>query len=304
MSHLSVVAVVVTFNREKLLNKVLNALVNQDYPLLKIIIIDNGSKDGTELMIKSFSDKYCGLIHYNNTHANLGGAGGFHKGMDLAGLYDYDYVWLMDDDFMPNQDCLTNLVGENLQGIIQPMRFNLDGTNAELSALTYDVNTFFKIKPKGESVKDYVTKNKIGSSAIPVEAVPFEGPLIHKNVVKSVGLPEPRFFIFGDDTDYCLRSLKNGFSIVCSPKAKATRLLVNNQSNDLLSWKGYFMLRNMFYLYSKHGSGFSSKLKPFLIAAGYLSLSLARLKFSQLPVVFAALRDFSTLSNNDRYKPK
>ncbi|EFC2598014.1 TPA: glycosyltransferase family 2 protein [Escherichia coli] len=296
-----IIAIVVTYNRVKLLNKVIDALLLQTYKIDKIIVVDNNSSDGTKELINSYSQTE---IIYHNTGANLGGAGGFYQGFVLASSYEYDCLWLMDDDLMPNPTCLEELIRSKCDGIVQPLRYNLDGTCAELSPLSYDLNTIFKLKPKGISIRDYIQRNGALSEPIAIEAIPFEGPLIHKRAVEVIGLPEPRFFIFCDDIDYAIRAKKSGVRIICEPRAKATRLLVNNQTNDMLSWKGYFMLRNLFHLYKKHGENNLVKLKPLILACGYTLLCVLKLRFKQVPVIINALRDSAELKNNEVFKPK
>ncbi|HFW7936218.1 TPA: glycosyltransferase, partial [Shigella dysenteriae] len=66
-----VIAVIVTYNRKALLLKVIDAVINQSYPLKKILIIDNNSTDGTEMFI---SNRLSDVVKYKNTGDNLGGA--------------------------------------------------------------------------------------------------------------------------------------------------------------------------------------------------------------------------------------
>ena len=47
-----IVAVVVTYNRKKLLKENLNALLNQSYKDFDILLIDNASTDGTKEYVK------------------------------------------------------------------------------------------------------------------------------------------------------------------------------------------------------------------------------------------------------------
>ncbi|MCM1404774.1 MAG: glycosyltransferase [Prevotella sp.] len=103
-----VVAVVVTYNRKKLLKECLIALTEQNYPNLQILIIDNASTDGTYSFIAHLIDDK--KIIYKNTGKNLGGAGGFNFGMRAAVERGCDYVWLMDDDCIVNEDSLTTLI--------------------------------------------------------------------------------------------------------------------------------------------------------------------------------------------------
>uniref|UniRef100_UPI0006234592 glycosyltransferase n=1 Tax=Lactobacillus sp. N54.MGS-719 TaxID=1637512 RepID=UPI0006234592 len=78
-----VVAVVVTYNRKKLLQKNIKALLAQTYKKsLDILVIDNASTDHTKESIQQYIDN--GDIIYINTGKNLGGAGGFNFGMRRA----------------------------------------------------------------------------------------------------------------------------------------------------------------------------------------------------------------------------
>ena len=82
---IKVVAVVVTFNRKNLLIEALNGLLAQTYPLEKIIIINNASTDNTEQLLIEKDFLVHSLIDYRLLSSNVGGAGGFHEGLKIAG---------------------------------------------------------------------------------------------------------------------------------------------------------------------------------------------------------------------------
>ncbi|HEB1166424.1 TPA: glycosyltransferase [Escherichia albertii] len=296
----AVIAIIVTYNRKELLSKVIDAVSSQSYPLKKILIVDNNSSDGTKDLV---SHKISPLIEYKNTGGNFGGAGGFYHGFIEAEKYTYDYLWLMDDDFMPTIDCLEKLVSNSPRGITQPVRYNLDETCAELSPLTYDLSNPFKINPKGVPLNKYLKDLVEKPEYIDIEAIPFEGPLISRDVVEKIGYPDPRFFIFCDDIEYAIKAKRMGIPIKCDLRAKAYRLLVNNQSNDLLSWKGYFMLRNLFYLHKKYGTNVFIRYKPVMLSIGYALSCIMKYRFSQLPIIWRAFWDSSSLNNTELYKP-
>ena len=72
-----VIALVVTYKRKELLSQVIEALVNQSHKLDAIIIVDNNSKDGTDVLVEGKRKEHTECkISYFNTGANLGGAGG------------------------------------------------------------------------------------------------------------------------------------------------------------------------------------------------------------------------------------
>lgn len=100
-------AVVVTYNRKDLLEKCIDRLRQQKNAACDIIIVDNASTDGTADMIKC--QYSVPEVIYMNTGANLGGAGGFQYGVKQAVLLGYEYVWIMDDDTLPQETALYEL---------------------------------------------------------------------------------------------------------------------------------------------------------------------------------------------------
>ena len=96
--------VVVTYNRLSLLKECIDALRHQTYKNFRIVIVNNGSTDGTCEWLSLQND----LIVISQE--NLGGAGGFYTGMKY--MYDNGYEWLimMDDDGIPDKDEIKNLI--------------------------------------------------------------------------------------------------------------------------------------------------------------------------------------------------
>lgn len=300
MTTKKIIVIIVTFNRRELLLKVLKAVANQTITPFKVLVVDNNSNDGTELAVKELKENF---IEYYNTGDNLGGAGGFEYGFKKASNYEYDYLWLMDDDFLPSHNCLEELIAAPGKGIAQPVRYNLDGSCAELSPVIYDLNSPFLLNPKKVSVMNQYSKLK-EEKYLDIAGVPFEGPLISREVVAKIGNPNPKFFIFYDDLDYSIRTRNAGFSITCVYNARATRLLKNNQKNDLRSWKGYFMLRNLFYIHKFYGGNFLVRNKPALLCVAYSLLMIVKMDFKRVKVIINAYRDHWKLNNSELHKPK
>ena len=81
-----VIAVVVTYNRQALLSECIAALRKQSRPLDAILIINNGSTDGTEAWLTQQPD----IIFINQN--NAGSSGGFSTGIKWA--YENKYAWI------------------------------------------------------------------------------------------------------------------------------------------------------------------------------------------------------------------
>src|SRR5947209_6687626 len=99
-------AVVVTFNRKALLEQNLAALDASKPKPDHVLVIDNASTDGTPEMVR---EKFP-WADLRTLPENVGGAGGFHAGMQTAYDGGAEWIWLMDDDTIPQPDSLAKLL--------------------------------------------------------------------------------------------------------------------------------------------------------------------------------------------------
>ncbi len=184
-----VCAVVVTYNRLALLKECIESLMSQSYRNFDIVVVNNGSTDGTKDYIDSV--EHVIPIHQDN----LGGAGGFYAGMKYASEHDYDAAWLMDDDGVCDKDELKNL-------LFYADKYHLDVANAlvvskEDSSRLYDGSSFDCEQMANKEVV-------IGKTRA------FNGTLIRKSVLEKIGFVKKELFIYGDDREYIARVDKYG----------------------------------------------------------------------------------------------
>ncbi|HWU32287.1 MAG TPA: glycosyl transferase, partial [Marmoricola sp.] len=236
------------------------------------------------------------------TAENLGGAGGFHLGLRAAWEAGHDRFLLIDDDVVPARDFLQVMVAH--RGPCQmAVREDLDGNLVEKAALRFDLDNPFAIRPKRASVDSTYASRADLPPELPVENVAFEGFMVRRDVVDSVGFPDPTFFIFYDDVDFAIRARNAGFEIVCLRDAVLVRQLDFNQQHDLDTWKGFYMYRNLFVVHFRYGSNVLVRLKPWLIMLGVVLVSALRLNRGEarnvVKAVFSA-RKMKALSSAAR----
>ena len=104
-----IVAVVVTFNRLPLLQRLV-ARLRETADLDEILVIDNASADGTGEWLGAQRPPGRPVLRRRTLDRNRGGAGGFHAGLSWALERGADLVWLMDDDGLPDPGCLADLL--------------------------------------------------------------------------------------------------------------------------------------------------------------------------------------------------
>ena len=90
--------VVATYNGERFLQEQLDSIVNQTYPNLEIVIVDDASKDGTVAILDQYAASFVNIRVYK-AEQNQGFIKNFQKGMllcqgDYIALSDQDDIWL------------------------------------------------------------------------------------------------------------------------------------------------------------------------------------------------------------------
>lgn len=247
-TYKDVCAIVVTYNRKELLRENIMALKAQTYKHLTILIIDNASTDGTKEYIADLVDD--AKVKYFNTGANLGGAGGFNYGMKQAVLMGCDYVWVMDDDCIPNIDSL-NALYENAQ--------KLDNNFGYLSSkVLWKDGTPCRMNIQKTSLGSKVNTNSTELTKIKMAS--FVSLFLKRETIEEFGLPIKDFFIWGDDLEYTNRISKDCDCYYCPESVVIHKCATNVGSNivkdsdDRLDRYKY-AYRNECYLYRQNGFG-------------------------------------------------
>lgn len=94
------------FNGRDWVIKCINSLLQQTEKDYDVYVVDNASTDGTVEAVKNtFGDGVCCL----SNPENLGGAGGFDRGLKYGLEQDYEYIVLLDNDIVLEEHCLENM---------------------------------------------------------------------------------------------------------------------------------------------------------------------------------------------------
>ncbi|MEO8860480.1 MAG: glycosyltransferase family 2 protein [Ginsengibacter sp.] len=278
-----VVAVVVTYNRQQLLSECIAALRLQTRAIDKILVINNGSNDNTEKWLKNQPD-----IEFV-TQTNLGSGGGFNRGIKLAYEKNYDWIWLMDDDGLPKEDALEHL---------------LEGADEKLCLRNCAVINKEDKKSFVWKTGNYSNIDEVEEPIIKNFAHPFNGTLLHKNIIEKVGLPKKELFIWGDETEYYYRIIrKNKIPFYTKSNSihyhPASAYSYKNDWNYRNNWKMYYYVRNRFeILKSKHSKNF---ILPFVMYLAFLAVFSCIIlafqktdKFKKLSFIFWPVKDAFT----------
>ena len=205
-----IVAMVLSHNAPQSLNRCLAAIGAQKSLPAEVVVIDSASDPPVDVDTLPPTGTPIRVIR---SDTNVGPAGGWALGLRDFQEHAYTHAWLMDDDIVPEPDCLHTL-----------------WTAAEASSVV-SLLVPVSIQPDG-SVGTY------GSWC---------GILIDRRIVDAVGLPMEELFWWAEDTEYChWRIPKAGF-----PRRVIDEAVVRHdcirQGGDVPTWKYYYEARNMLW---------------------------------------------------------
>jgi rhamnopyranosyl-N-acetylglucosaminyl-diphospho-decaprenol beta-1,3/1,4-galactofuranosyltransferase len=242
-----VVAVVVTWNRRSLLARLLHAVAAGTVRPDAVLVVDNASTDGSAEMARGLALPVPVTVLALPT--NTGGAGGFHAGLERAVADGADLVWLMDDDGVPQPDCLELLLGRQDELDFWGPAVVAEGDPGRLCfpvRLPGTARVLHRTAEAERAAVDGLLRDVV---------IPFNGVLVTADLVRRIGLPREEFFIWGDDVEYLWRARAAGCRVGTVTAARfahpATddlgtpmmfgRTTYNHTDSDL---KHYCMVRN------------------------------------------------------------
>jgi GT2 family glycosyltransferase len=207
-----IVALVLSHNAPQALVRCLGAIAGQTRVPDEVVVVDNASVP--RVMVDDLPDVGAPL-RVVRSESNLGPAGGWAIALRDFLEGDATHAWPMDDDIVPEPDCLANLWD--------------DSAKRPTSAFACPLS----IQPDGKV-------GRWGSWC---------GFLIARQVVERVGLPMEELFWWAEDTEYCHWRIPRAGYPLHFVEAAVVHHDAIRQGGDTPAWKYYYEARNMLYLH-------------------------------------------------------
>jgi GT2 family glycosyltransferase len=267
-----VLAIIVTWNKKEYVLNLLDSVSELYYPKdsLEVLVVDNGSSDGTAKAIAAYYPHVHLLYNLNN----LGGTGGFNTGLQWAFEQPegrYSYFWLLDNDVLVHHRALIELVklleehedagvaGSTMMQLDYPWQINEMGAfvnrhhgGLELNRHAEEIQAW-----KGRSIEDLLSSDIDLSQHLmhcrpymDVEYVAAASLLVRADVARKAGLWMD-FFIHYDDVEWCLRIARMGKRVLVSAKSLIWHL---SAVAKVSTWVLFYDNRNLLYTLREHGA--------------------------------------------------
>ncbi len=228
--------VIPIFNRWHFTKACIEALQQQTYNNFKIIIVDDGSTDGTsDKLAKDYPD-----VIVLKGNGSLWWTGGINLGIEFALKNEVDFVLSLNNDTLPKIDYLQKLVEASVRkpGAL----IGSTGIDTKTNDINYCGEQIAWLTDSVVDLKKSVKENKKGQ-LLEVSYFPGRGLLIPKQVFTKIGLFDQKAFPhYMADYDFTFRAIKAGFKVYCSVDAQLGTYPEASGANQLMAkknWKNY-----------------------------------------------------------------
>ena len=213
MNSKSKISVVIpTWNGSKTIAACISSLQKQTHPPTEIIVVANGSSDGTPDIVSRGFPK----VKLIRLPKNTGVSGGRNTGIQAAEKKS-EYIFIFDHDMTADTEMLEKLLEtarKNSADIVTPKIYYKKSNNHIWSAGTgINLWTGQVLFRNGIDRGQYNRDEK-------VQVTP-AAMLISQQVVNTIGNFDERIFASWEDTELCFRASKAGFKIYYSSQAVA-----------------------------------------------------------------------------------
>jgi len=219
--------IIVNYNGRHLLKECLESILNQSYPSIEIILIDNASQDGSiELVAALFPD-----VKVVTLQTNTGFSGGNLEGLKYA---TGDYIMLINNDVIVDKDCISNLtasmekhqdVGIGAAKILVYGKDSIDSAGDGFSTLLKGFKRGEGFQSNNYDKEEFVFGACAGAA------------MYKREMIEQIGFFDDDFFLIYEDVDLSFRAQLFGWKALYIPSAIAyhkVRSTIGNLSDTAI----------------------------------------------------------------------
>lgn len=183
------------------------SLQKLNYPNFDLIVVDNGSTDGSQAQIEA----HFPAVKVLQTGRNLGFGGGCNVGIRQALAQGADYVWLINSDATVSADALTEMVRVADQQALA----------GAVGSVLYEVDEPARIQLwGGGKVNLWTGVSRHQMSYAQLDFVSGASILLRREALAQVGLFDDRiFFMYWEDSDLGFRLRQAGWRLAVAEKS-------------------------------------------------------------------------------------
>jgi dTDP-4-dehydrorhamnose reductase len=244
---LDIHGLVLTYNRRELVLRCLRALLAQTHALKSIMVIDNGSTDGTQDALAALAVEHPAL-DVVRIDKNIGAARGFSYMLDYAfATRKVGWAYMMDDDVICEPTAVEELVAAYHHNFTAPEQVGflvsqaVDGEGRANNVPHIDTRP----RRAGEC-PDWGMY--LDQGIVAVRGSPMSGMLMPRTTYEAFGNLQSEFVVWGEDLEYTLRITEQRPGLIVG-RSKITHLRSQTGDISIFLENDKSRVPNFYYLY-------------------------------------------------------
>lgn len=278
-SNPAVACIVLNWNGWQDTIECLDALKQCTYTPLNVIVVDNGSSNDSIAQIRRAHPDVLLL----ESGRNLGFAGGNNIGIRHALAHGAEYLWLLNNDTKPAPDALSALIAKALTnrrfGAVSSVCYYADRPESVEMWGGARINLWIGyVRNSTEPHQDDWFNSLYGASM-----------LVACEALQEAGLLDEGFFLYLEETEFCLRLRDKGWKLAAAPESRVVHKVNASTGGNRIVLDRYFTA-SVLRILRLHA--------PAPLPASILFLSmrfahrLLRFQFSRCRSVWAGIQDY------------
>jgi len=231
---------VVTWNNYADTAECLDSLLELTYPNAELVLVDNGSTDGSAERLEAEFPS----VEVIHTGENLGYAGGMNVGTRAVLDRGVDYVWQLNNDvIVPDDTLLTELVAtmeaNDDIGMLTPLVTEYPNTETVWfwrGAIDWRTGETTHPEPPEPIPDELVYSDYIPNCSL----------LFPSHVLEEVGLLPEEYFLYFDDVEHGVRIARAGYKLATDPSTEIYHKESKSSMGELGPMYSYYKSRNTF----------------------------------------------------------
>lgn len=254
-------------------------LKKSTYSALTVIVVDNGSTNDS---VSRIGDVHPDVLILQSG-ANLGFAGGNNVGIRYALAHGAQYIWLLNNDTKVAPGALSALVAkaatEERIGAVGSICYHAHAPSVVQAWAGARVNLWI----------GFVRNSTVPHQDGWFDALYGSSMLIARAAIEDVGLLDEGFFLYWEETEFCLRLRKRGWRIAAAPDSRVLHKVHGSTGGNVAILDRYQTASGLRIL-SLHSP--APRLAMFLYLSIRFARRLLRFQFARCSSVWEGVRDF------------
>lgn len=241
-----VAVVILNWNGKDDTLECLESVYKIDYPRFEVIVVDNGSTDGSVEAIKSKFPQSKVIVNVENK----GFCGGNNIGIKQAIADSAEYVFALNNDTVVKplviRELKKALESDQTIGAVNPfIAFYQKPERIQFDGVSIDWGN-------GDIFGKYRGKPMPHNELLDTDFVTWCAVFFHKRIIERVGYLDERFFAYYEDTDWSVRLKKAGFTLRSYQKVLVYHKASQSTGGAYSAVAYFFLFRNRMLFMRKH----------------------------------------------------